>query len=56
MLKSEALSQILYEAAVDLGGRSALKGPILVMSQHGQSCALVRFDRRRSKASRRSGI
>lgn len=29
MLKSEALSQLVCEAAVDLGGRNALKAPFL---------------------------
>lgn len=38
------------------GWKKCSKGPILVMSQHGQSCPLVRFDRSRSKTSQRSGV
>lgn len=47
MLESEALSalsQVVCEAAMDLCGRSDPKTLVAVVSRHGQSCCLVRFD------------
>lgn len=44
------LSQVVFEAAMDLCGRSDPKTLVAVVSQHGQSCCLVRFDQSRFKS------
>lgn len=56
MLESEAVSQLVCEATMDLGGRSDPKALVPVVSQHGQSCPLVRFDKSsfKSKPQRRA--
>lgn len=40
MLESDALSQVVCDATMDLDGRSDPKA----LSQHGEICLLVRFD------------